>query len=180
MCTDSHWQQEESGQVAVATERSEEAVGYSLRQFVQQLSHSRATVRPTPTRPRYPCSEEEMMARYGMRYATAAERTIFPTHPLVIAVIKARIRQIGQPVYIGLASPNLIVWAVESYPGCHQFRMPNGDLLHEQYNEIVWQPVSLTTPVSTIATIQQERIQQQWQQTARRCLHQHLTLADGR
>lgn len=180
--------QENSGQtacagpveVAVSTKPSDEALNRSLRQFVQQLTRPTTTVTPVQTAyRRYPCSDKEMMARYGMRRATPSELAIFPTHPLVIAVIKVRIKQIGRPVYTGMGSPNLIVWAVESYPGSHQFRMPNGDLLHEQYNEIVWQPVPLTTPISTTATIRQERLRQQWQQTARRRLRQHLTLADG-
>ncbi len=166
-----------------------EQTARSLTTFARRLVRlATAVSAPKTVRPRYPFSDEGparseaevMMERYGMRTATPAELAIFPTHPLVIAVIKARIKQIGHPVYIGMGSLNLIVWAVESYPGSHQFRMPNGDLLHEQYNEIVWEPVSLTTPISTLATIQQERIRQQWQQTARRRLRQHLTLADTR
>jgi hypothetical protein len=166
-----------------------EETSKSLTAFARRLVRPATAVSaPTTVRPRYPFSDEEpalseaevMMERYGMRPATPSELAIFPTHPLVIAVIKVRIIQIGRPVYTGMDSPNLIVWAVESYPGSHQFRMPNGDLLHEQYNEIVWEPVSLTTPISTLATIQQEHIRQEWRQTARRSLRQHLTLTNGR
>jgi hypothetical protein len=166
-----------------------EQAARSLTAFARRLVRPATAVSaPTTVRPRYPFSDEEpalseaevMMARYGMRPATPAELAIFPTHPLVIAVIKVRIKQIGRPVYTDMGSPNLIVWAVESYPGSHQFRMPNGDLLHEQYNEIVWEPVPLITPISTLATIQQERFQQEWRQTARHSLRQHLTLANGR
>jgi hypothetical protein len=158
-----------------------EQTARSLTAFARRLVRPATAVSaPKTVHARYPCSDEEMMARYGMRYATPSELAIFPTHPLVIAVIKVRIKQIGRPVYTGMGSPNLIVWAVESYPGSHQFRMSNGDLLHEQYNEIVWEPVPLITPISTLATIQQERFQQEWRQTARRSLRQHLTLANGR
>jgi hypothetical protein len=165
-----------------------EQTARSLATFARRLVRPAAAVSaPTTVCPRYPFSDEGpalseaevMMERYGMRPATPAELAIFPTHPLVIAVIKARIKQIGHPVYTEMGISNLIVWAVESYPNSHQFRMPNGDLLHEQYNEIVWEPVPLTTPISTRATIRQERIQQQWHQTARHRLRQHLTLAGG-
>jgi hypothetical protein len=156
-----------------------EQTARSLTAFARRLVRPATAVASlTPVHGRYPFSDEEMMERYGMCPATPAELAIFPIHRLVIAVIKARIKQIGHPVYTEMGISNLIVWAVESYPNSHQFRMPNGDLLHEQYNEIVWEPVPLTTPISTRATIRQERIQQQWRQTARHSLRQHLRLAD--
>jgi len=116
-----------------------EQTARSVTAFARRLVRPAAAVSsPTTVHARYPFSDEEpalseaevMMARYGMRPATPAELAIFPIHRLVIAVIKARIKQIGRPVYTDMGGPTLIVWAVESYPGSHQFRMPNGDLLN--------------------------------------------------
>ena len=84
----------------------------------------------------YPWPDEEMIARYGMRYPTPAEKCVFPTHRLVINVVKARIKKVGRSPCVNAVGVGTIVWAIESYPGSHQFRMPNGDLLHEKYHEI--------------------------------------------
>jgi hypothetical protein len=149
----------------------------SLAAFARRLVRpAMAVSAPKTVRPRYPFSDEDMMERYGMRPATPFELAIFPTHPLVIAVIKARIKQIGRPVYTGMGSPNLIVWAVESYPGSHQFRMLNGDLLHEQYHQIEWEPVPLTTPVTTLASLREEHHRRQWLRSLRPTLRQNLML----
>jgi hypothetical protein len=154
-----------------------EETARSLSAFAHRLVRPATVVSaPTTVHARYPFSDGEMMARYGMRPATPSELAIFPTHPLVIAVIKTRIKQIGRPVYTGMGSPNLIVWAVESYPGSHQFRMLNGDLLHEQYHQIEWEPVSLTTPVTTLASLREERHRQQWRRSLPHTLRQNLTL----
>ncbi len=91
-----------------------------------------------------------MIARYDMRYATPEERIIFPTHRLVINVVKAKIIKITNSPYfnpeMGIGS---IVWAVESYPGSYQFRMLYGDLLHEQRHKIEWERVPDETPITT-------------------------------
>ena len=65
----------------------------------------------------YPWPDEEMITRYGMRCPTPTERNIFPTHRLVINVVKARLRKIGKSPYVGTGVVDVIVWAVESYPG---------------------------------------------------------------
>jgi len=131
----------------------------------------------TATNRSYPCSDEEMIARYGMRYATPEELRIFPTHRLVIRVIKARILKIGRSPYL---NPNTgigwIVWAVESYPGSHQFRMLNGDLLQEEYNEIEWERVPDETPTTTLTSIRRDQAQQQWRRRVRQGIRQNLRL----
>ena len=171
-----------AGTVNDQTARSQRA--RSLAAFALQLAQPATAVSPpAPAQPQGPFSDGAppgavigLRERYGMRPATPAELALFPTHPWVIDVIKARIKRIGQPVYTDLADIPLIAWAVESYPRSRQFRLPNGDLLHEQYNEIVWEPVPLATPVSSMATIRQERIRRQWRQTVRPSLRQQLTL----
>ncbi|HFQ92709.1 MAG TPA: hypothetical protein ENK32_01770 [Anaerolineae bacterium] len=125
----------------------------------------------------YPCSDKEMIARYGMRYATPEELRIFPIRRLVIRVIKARILKIGRSPYL---NPNTgvgwIVWAVESYPGAHQFRMLNGDLLQEEYNEIEWERVPDDTAVTTRASARRGEARRQWQQKIRSSIRQNLRL----
>jgi hypothetical protein len=155
----------------------------SLTAFARRLSQphpavSRTAVPLTPEQLAQP-DAQDLIIRYGMRPATAAELAIFPTHPLLIDVLKARVTRIGQPVYTDIGDIPLVVWAVESYPNSRQFRMPNGDLLHEQYNGIVWQPVPLDTPVSCIASIRQERLQRRWRQTVQASLRRGLTLSAG-
>jgi hypothetical protein len=126
--------------------------------------------------PAYPWSDEEMIARYGMRCPTPAEKSIFPTHRLVINVVKARIKRIGKFPYGGAGGIDIIVWAVESYPGSHQFRMLNGDLLHEQYHEVEWARVPDETPVTTPASAKRAKVQQQWQRQIRGGIRQSLQL----
>jgi len=156
---------------AVNEQTAHSQTAHSMAAFARQLAQPATAVSPPA-----PGVANRMMEGYGLRPATPAELALFPTHPWVIDVIKARIKRIGQPVYTDLGDAPLIVWAVESYPHSRQFRLPNGDLLHEQYNEIVWEPVPLATAVSSIATIRQERIRRQWRQTVRHSLRQQLTL----
>lgn len=47
----------------------------------------------------YPWTDEEMIARYEMRYATPKELRIFPVHRLVIKVVKAKIIKIARSPY---------------------------------------------------------------------------------
>jgi hypothetical protein len=157
-----------------------EQTSRSLTAFARRLTQPRPAI---PTGPPAPLTAQQLaqpdaqdlIRRYGMRPATAAELAIFPTHPLLIDVIKARVTGIGQPIYTDIGDAPLVVWAVESYPNSRQFRMPNGDLLHEQYNRIVWQPVPLDTPISSMAAIRQERVQRRWRQTVQSSLRQGLT-----
>ncbi len=118
-----------------------------------------------------------MIARYDMRYATPEERIIFPTHRLVINVVKAKIIKITNSPYfnpeMGIGS---IVWAVESYPGSYQFRMLYGDLLHEQRHKIEWERVPDETPITTIASARRDEVQQQWKREVRRGIQQNLQL----
>ena len=153
----------------------------SLTAFARRLAQPRPAI---PAQPPAPLTPEQlaqpdaqaMIVRYGMRPATAAELAIFPTHPLLINALKARVTRIGQPIYADIGDVPLVVWAVESYPNSRQFRMPNGDLLHEQYNGIIWQPVPPDTPISSMAAIRQERVQRRWRQTVQASLRHGLTL----
>lgn len=117
------------------------------------------------------------MARYGMRYATPEELHIFPIHRLVIRIMKARILKIGRSPYL---NPNAgigwIVRAVESYPGSHQFRMLNGDLLQEGYNEIEWERVPDETAVTTRASARRDETRRQWRRKVRNGIRQNLRL----
>jgi hypothetical protein len=166
------------------SQRAHSQRAHSLAAFARQLAQPDTAVSPpTPAQLQSPFADGAppgvvmgLRERYGMRPAAPAELALFPTHPWVIDVIKARIKRIGQPVYTDLGDTPLVVWAVESYPHSRQFRLPNGDLLHEQYNEIAWEPVPLATAVSSMATIRQERIRRQWRQTVRPSLRQQLTL----
>ncbi len=125
----------------------------------------------------YPCSDEEMIARYGMQYATPEELRIFPVHRLVIKVVKAKIIKIARSPYLNPgAGIGWIVWAVESYPGSHQFRMFSGDLLHEQYHGVAWERVPDETPVTTLAVAKRIQMQQQWQRQVRGGIRQSLQL----
>jgi hypothetical protein len=118
-----------------------------------------------------------MMARYGLRYPTPEEKKQFPTHRLVLDVFKAKVTKIAKSPYINPgAGTGWIVWAVESYPGSHQFRMLNGDLLHEQYHEIEWKRVPDGTPVTTLASAKRVKAQQQWQRKVRGGIRQSLQL----
>ena len=125
----------------------------------------------------YPWTDAEMISRYGMRYPTRAERYIFPTHRLVINVVKAKIIKIAKSPYLNPeAGIGWVVWAVESYPESHQFRMLNGDLLHEQYHGVEWERVADETPVTTPASAKRAQVQQQWQQKVRGGIRQNLRL----
>jgi hypothetical protein len=105
------------------------------------------------------------------------ERKIFPTHRLVINVVKAKIIKIAKSPYLNpKAGIGWIVWAVESYPGSHQFRMLNGDLLHEQYHQIEWERVPDETPVTTPTSAKRAQVQQQWQRKVRGGIRQSLRL----
>ena len=129
-----------------------------------------------PTSP-YPWPDEEMIARYDMRYLTPEERTIFPTHRLVLNVFKAKVTKIAKSPYINPEAGNgWIVWTVESYPGSHQFRMLNGDLLHEQYHGIEWDHVSDETAVTTPDLEKRFKAQRQWQRNIRFSIQQNLQL----
>lgn len=125
----------------------------------------------------YPCSDEEMIARYGMRYPTPEERAIFPSRRLVINVIKAKIINIANSPYL---NPEVgighIVWAVESYPNSHQFRMLNGGLLQEEYNEIEWERAPDETPVTTPASAKRLQAIRQWRRKVRKGIRQNLQL----
>ena len=151
------------------------AVPGQFRRFIAQLqspAQEAQTSLPSP----YPWPHEEMIARYGMRCPTPAEKNIFPTHRLVINVVKARIKRIGKSPYGGAGGIDIIVWAVESYPGSHQFRMLNGDLLHEQYHEVEWERVPDETPVTTPVLAKRFKMQQQWQRQVRGRIRQSLRL----
>ena len=126
--------------------------------------------------PAYPWPDEEMLARYGMRYTTLEERKIFPTHRLLINIVKARIRKIGKSPYVSAVGVGAIVWAVESYPGSHQFRMSSGDLLHEQFHEIEWEQAPDDMSITTLASMKRDRLRQQWQQKVRQGIRQTLQL----
>lgn len=118
-----------------------------------------------------------MMARYGMRYATPEERAIFPMRRLVINVVKAKIVKIANSPYFNpKVGTGWIVWTVESYPGVHQFRMLNGDLLDEQYHGIEWDRMPDETLVTTVASTRQMKAQQQWQRKVRSRIRQNLQL----
>ena len=152
------------------------AVPGQFRRLITQLqspAQAAQTSFPSP----YPWPDEEMIARYGMRYPTPVERTIFPTHRLVLDVFKAKIIKITKSPYI---NPGVgigwVVWAVESYPGSHQFRMANGDLLHEQYHQIEWARVPDETSVTTLASVKRAKVQQQWQRQIRGGIRQSLRL----
>ncbi len=154
---------------------SNTAVPRQFRGLITQLQSPVQEAQAWPPWP-YPWPEEEMIARYGMRCPTPAERKTFPTHRLVINVVKARIRKIGKSPYVNASGVGVIVWAVESYPGSHQFRMPNGDLLHEQYHQIEWERVSDGTSVTTLASAKRVQAQQQWQRKVRGGIRQNLRL----
>lgn len=154
---------------------SNTAVPGQFRCLITQLQSPVQETRASPPSP-YPWPDEEMIARYGMRYPTPAERNIFPTHRLVINVVKARIRKIGKSPYVNAAGIGAIVWAVESYPGSHQFRIPNGDLLHEQLYEIEWEQAPDDMPVTTLASIERDRLRQQWRQKVQQGIRQSLPL----
>ena len=112
-----------------------------------------------------------------MRYATSEERDIFPTHRLVINVVKARIKKIANSPYLNPKTGiGWIVWAVESYPSSHQFWMLNGDLLHEQVNQVEWELVPDDTPVTTLASARRAKAQQQWRRQVRGGIRQRLRL----
>lgn len=132
---------------------------------------------PPSSSSQYPWSDEEMIARYGMRYATPEERRIFPRKRLVISVLKVKIIAIGKSPYIdpgiGIGS---VVWAVEWYPGIHQFRMFNRGLLQEEYNQIVWERVPEDTPVTTEASARREQVLQQWRRKVCSSIQQSLRL----
>ena len=152
------------------------AVPGQFRRLITQLqspAQAAQTSFPSP----YPWPDEEMIARYGMRYPTPVERNTFPTHRLVLDVFKAKIIKITKSPYI---NPGVgigwVVWAVESYPGSHQFRMPNGDLLHEQYHQIEWARVLDETPVTTPASVKRAKVQQLWQRQIRGGIRQSLRL----
>jgi hypothetical protein len=176
---------EEDSQTAFGASAVNEQTAHSMAAFARQLAQPATAVSPpAPAQPQNQFTDEALTPgagrglreRYGLRPATPAELALFPTHSWLIDVIKARIKRIGQPVYTDLGDTPLVVWAVESYPHSRQFRLPNGDLLHEQYNEIAWEPVPLATAVSSMTTIRQERIRRQWRQTVRPSLRQQLTL----
>ncbi len=146
----------------------------SFRRLVANLENPS----PFPSLPwPYPCSDKEMIAGYGMRYATPEERNIFPSRRLVINVLKAKIINIANSPYLGPeVGVGNIVWAVESYPDSHQFRMLNGNLLHEEYNEIEWERVPDETPITTRASAKRDRIYQRWRRTVRNGIRQSLRL----
>ncbi|MCA9922864.1 MAG: hypothetical protein KC421_10850 [Anaerolineales bacterium] len=134
-------------------------------------------MKPVQSASPYPWPDEEMMARYGMRYPTPEEQNLFPTHRLVLNVFKARIKRIARSPYLNPeAGTGWIVWAVESYPGSHQFRMLNGDLLHEQYHGIEWERVSDETAVTTPASAKRLQAIRQWQRNVRNHIRQNLRL----
>ena len=134
-------------------------------------------MKPVQSASPYPWPDEEMMARYGMRYPTPEEQNLFPTHRLVLNVFKARIKRIARSPYLNPeAGTGWIVWAVESYPGSHQFRMLNGDLLHEQYHGIEWERVSDETAVTTPASAKQLQAIRQSQRNVRNHIRQNLRL----
>lgn len=151
------------------------AVSGQFRRLLTQLQSPVQETQALPPSP-YPWPDEEMIARYGMRYPTPEERTIFPTHRLVINVVKARLRKIGKSPYVSTGGVDVIVWAVESYPDSHQFRTPNGDLLHEQFHEIEWEQAPDDMPVTTLASMKRDRLRQQWRQRVRQGIRQSLPL----
>ena len=125
----------------------------------------------------YPWTDVEMISRYGMRYSTLEEKKQFPTHRLVLNVFKVRIMKIGKSPYINPeAGIGWVVWTVESYPGLHQFRMLNGDLLHEQYHQIEWERVPDEMPITTLASAKRVQVKQQWQRQVRSGIQQSLRL----
>ena len=147
----------------------------SFRRLVADLE--KQSLSPALPASPYPWPDEEMIARYGLRYPTPEEKEQFPTHRLVLDVFKAKVTKIAKSPYINPeAGTGWIVWAVESYPGSHQFRMLNGDLLHEQYNEIEWERVPDETPVTTPASAKRVKAQQQWQRQVRSGIRQSLRL----
>ena len=125
----------------------------------------------------YPWPDEEMMARYGMRYPTPEEQNLFPAHRLVLDVFKARIKRIARSPYFNPAArTGWIVWVVESYPGSHQFRMLNGDLLHEQYHGVEWECVPGETAVTTPASAKRLQAVRRWQRNVRSGIRRQLRL----
>lgn len=152
------------------------AVPGQFRRLITQLQSPVQAAQASPPSP-YPWPDEEMIARCGMRYPTPAEKNIFPTHRLVINVVKARIIKITKSPYINPgAGIGWIVWAVESYPGSHQFRMLNGDLLHEQYHQIEWERVPDEMLLTTPDSAKRVKAQQQWQRQVRGGIRQSLRL----
>ncbi len=155
---------------------SNTAVPRKFRRLITQLQSPTAKTEASFLS-QYPWSDEDMIARYRMRYATPEERRIFPRKRLVINVVKAKIVAIGKSPYndpgIGIGS---VVWAVEWYPGIHQFRMLNRDLLQEEYNQIVWERVPEDTPVTTEASARREQVQQKWRHKVCSSIQQNLRL----
>ncbi|MCP4422827.1 MAG: hypothetical protein GY805_39965 [Chloroflexi bacterium] len=155
---------------------SNTAVPREFRCLITQLQSPTAEAEASSLS-RYPWSDEAMIARYGMRYATPEERRIFPRKRLVISVFKVKIAAIGKSPYmdpgIGIGS---VVWAVEWYPGIHQFRMLDRDLLQEEYNQIVWERVPEDTLVTTEASARREQVQRQWRRKVCSSIQQNLRL----
>jgi len=134
-------------------------------------------MKPVQSALSYPWPDEEMMIRYGLRYPTPAEKKLFPTHRLVLDVFKVKITKIAKSPYINPESGiGWIVWTIESYPDSHQFRMPGGDLLHEQYHGVEWERVVEETAVTTPASAKRLQAIRQWQRNVRNHIRQNLRL----
>ncbi|MCC6606233.1 MAG: hypothetical protein IT327_23705 [Anaerolineae bacterium] len=122
----------------------------------------------------YPWSDEEMIARYGLRCLTAEEKQVFPGLPLAVDVFKVRITE--PPAPVPLVRVGWVVWLAETYPGCYLMRLPGGAPLPVPYNEMSWTAVADDEPVTTLATAKAMEQHRHWQTAVLRRLRQTLQL----
>lgn len=109
-----------------------------------------ATPAPSP----YPWPDEEMIARYGLRYLTAEEQEVFPGLRLVLDVFKARL--IKPPSAVPRMRAGWVVRIAETYPGCYHVRLPGAASLLAPYHDITWERVPAETPATTVEDIRAE------------------------
>jgi len=107
-----------------------------------------------PTFPAYPWPDEEMIARYGLRYLTPEEQQVFPGLRLVLDVLKARLTR--PPAAVPRSRTGWVVWIAETYPGQYHIRLPGGATLLAPYHDIAWEHVPVETPATTIEDIRAE------------------------
>ena len=107
-----------------------------------------------PTFSVYPWLDEEMIARYGLRYLTSGEQRVFPGLRLALDVFKAKM--IKPPASVPRARAGWVVWIVETYPGQYHVRLPGGATLLAPYHDIAWERVPVGTPATTVKDVRAE------------------------
>jgi hypothetical protein len=127
---------------------------------------------PTPSP--YPFAEEEMIARYGLRYLTLNEQAVFPGLRLVLTVFKARLTK--PPAILPRTRVGWVVWVAETYPANYLVRMPGGTILLAPYHQMTWTAVADDAPITTLATVKNEEQQQRWRMSVRRGIQQSLII----